>query len=252
MDFAVLVGEERAHMLKTADLNPDMVNEGWLSKAACKSFIDQSRINAIHRDGAVLFAEGQPAKGVYLVLGGTAKVSISSPQGRLLTIRVAQAGELLGINATMTGLPYQATAQTFRKCTTSFMPRAEFMALQRRDDQLREQVQVAVSRYVVELFGITRRLLLAETAAEKLANLLLKWCDEFGSVEPGGIRILWEFTHEDIAQMICVSRETVTRLLGEFQRRGLILITRNILLVCEPQGLEEIATKKKLTGSQMR
>jgi CRP/FNR family transcriptional regulator, cyclic AMP receptor protein len=234
-------------MLKTADLNIDRVNEGWLSNAACNSFLEQSRINTIHRDGSVLFTEDQPAKGVYLVLGGIAKVSISSPQGKLMIIRVAQAGELLGINATMTGLPYQATAETWRKCSTSFMPRAEFIALQRRDEHFREQVQIAVSRYVVELFGITRRLLLAETAAEKLANLLLKWCDELGSVEPCGIRILWEFTHEDIAQMICVSRETVTRLLGEFHNRGLILITRNILLVCEPQGLEEIAARKKLT-----
>ena len=235
-------------MLKRADLNLDRLNEGWLSKAACKSFLDESRINTIHRDGAVLFAEGQPAKGVYLVLGGTAKVSISSPQGKLLTIRVARAGELLGMNATMTGLPYQATAQTWRKCTTSFMPASEFIALQRRDDQLREQVQIAVSRYVVELLAITRRLLLAETAAERLANLLLKWGDEFGSVEPCGVRILWEFTHEDIAQMICVSRETVTRLLGDFHKRGLILITGNRLLICEPRGLEEVAARKMLTG----
>jgi CRP/FNR family transcriptional regulator, cyclic AMP receptor protein len=233
---------EGVNMLKTAGRDLDDENkEGGFSKASCKSWFDQSRISTIHPDGTLIFNEGQSPVGVYLVLGGSAKVSISSPQGKLLIIRVARAGEFLGINATMTGLPYQATAQAWRKCTTSFIPRAEFIALQQRDERLREQVQVALSRYVIELLGITRRLMLAETAAEKLASLLLRWCDEFGSVEPHGIRLVWEFTHEDVAQMICVSRETVTRLLGEFSKRGLVLLTGNSLLVSEPQGLEEIA-----------
>ena len=232
-------------MLKTADLDLDKEhNEGWFFKAIPKSLVERSRISRIHPDGALLFNEGQPATGVYLVLGGKAKVSISSSQGRLLILRVARAGELLGINAVMSGLPYQATAQAWKKCTTSFIPRAEFIALQKRDDQLREQVQVALSRYVVELMSMTRILMLAETAAEKLANLLLRWCDEFGSVEPQGIRLVWEFTHEDIAQMICVSRETVTRLLGEFSKRGLVVITGSSLLVRRAQGLEEIAVRK--------
>ena len=242
------VREKGANMLKTADLDVnDENNEGWFSKAIPKSFVERSRISTIHPDGALLFNEGQPVTGVYLVLGGTAKVSISSPQGKLLILRVARAGELLGINAAMTGQPYQATAQAWRKCTTSFIPQADFIALQQRDERFREQVQVALSRYVVDLFEITRRLMLAESAAEKLASLLLRWCEEWGSVEPRGIRLSWEFTHEDIAQMICVSRETVTRLLGEFSKRGQIQLTGNSLLICEPQDLKEIATGKVLT-----
>ena len=240
-------------MLRTAELDlDDENNQGWFSNAPAKSLLDQSRISTIHPDGALLFNEGQPAVGVYLVLGGTAKVSISSPQGKLLILRVARAGELLGINATMTGLPYQATAQAWRKCTTSFIPRGEFIALQKGNEQLREQVQMTLSRYIVELLGITRRLMLADTAAEKLASLLLRWCDEFGSVEPTGIRLVWEFTHEDISQMICVSRETVTRILGEFGKRGLVVITGNSLLVREPEGLEEIAARKTVDSQLVR
>lgn len=237
-------------MLNTADRELCEKNDGnGFCKTNSKSWFNQARIRTIHNDGELLFNEGQPAAGVYIVLGGTAKVSISSPQGKLLILRVARAGEFLGVNATMTGLPYQASAQAWRKCTTSFIPRAEFIALQQQDEQLREQVQVALSRYVVELLGITRRLMLAETAAEKLASLLLRWCGEFGSFESHGIRLGWEFTHEDIGQMICVSRETVTRLLGEFSKRGLLVITGNSLLVCEPKGLEEIAGKKTLTAN---
>ena len=236
---------EGANMLKTADRELDDENkEGGFSNASCRTWFDQARIRTIHPDGTLLFNEGQQAVGVYLVLGGIAKVSISSPQGKLLIIRVARAGELLGISETMTGLPYQATAQAWRKCTTSFIPHAEFIALQQRDGRLREQVQVALSRDVVELLGITCRLMLAETAAEKLASLFLRWCDEFGSVEPHGIRLVWEFTHEDVAQMICVSRETVTRLLGDFSKRGLVFVTGNSLLVRDLRSLEEIAAGK--------
>jgi CRP/FNR family cyclic AMP-dependent transcriptional regulator len=233
-------------MWKAADLDNDVdkIEASALIPNQRFGALEHSRISTIHPDGTVLFTEGQPAAGVYLVLGGTAKVSISSPQGKLLIIRVARAGDLLGINSTMTGFPYEATAQTFKKCRTSFIPRAEFISLQKRDERSRELVQVALGRYVSELIGNTRRLMLAETAAEKLASLLLRWSEEFGVVEPHGVRLVWEFTQEEVAQMICASRETVTRLLGEFSKRGLIHLRGHSLLLREPKGLEDIALKK--------
>jgi CRP/FNR family transcriptional regulator, cyclic AMP receptor protein len=78
--------------------------------------------------------------------------------------------------------------------------------------------------------------------------LAFTWYWVGGSVAPNGIRLVWEFTHEDVAQMICFSRETVTRLLGEFSKRGLVVLTGNSLLVSQPEGLEKVAARKTLTG----
>ena len=206
--------------------------------------IENAGLSTIHPDGTLLFLEGQPARGLYLVLGGTAKVSISSAQGKVLIIRVVRAGDLLGINSTVTGLPYEATAETLKRCRTVFIPRNQFNALHSQDERVKEIVLRALNRYVSALIEATRRLMLAETAAEKLAGLLLKWCDEFGEVDPGGVRVRHEFTQEEVAQMICASRETVTRLLGEFTKRGLICVTSCSLYVFDRKGLEDIASNR--------
>jgi CRP/FNR family transcriptional regulator len=231
-----------------ADLEIDQNTHGFNVSRWAHGFaeFENARLSTIHPDGTFLFTEGQPARGVYLVLGGCAKVFISSAQGKILIIRIARAGDLLGINSTVTGLPYEATAETSKHCRTVFIPRSEFIALYARDEHVREVVLRALGRYVSALIEATRRLMLAETAAEKLASLLLKWCDESGVVEPDGIRVIHEFTQEEVAQMICASRETVTRLLGEFSKRGLIRVTASSLFISDHRGLEDIASSRNI------
>jgi CRP/FNR family transcriptional regulator len=202
---------------------------------------EHAKLSTIHPRGTLLFIEGQPAQGVYLVVAGAVKVSISSAQGKVLILRIAQPGELLGVKSTLLHSPYEASAETLRQCRTVFIPQAEFIALHDRDEHVRQAVLVSLGHYVSSLLEATRRLMLSETAAEKLARLLLMWCDERGIVEPRGIHVRNEFTQEEMANMIRASRETVTRLLGEFSRHGLIQVAANSLFITNRRGLESIA-----------
>jgi CRP/FNR family transcriptional regulator len=204
------------------------------------SDFENARLSTTHARGTLLFIEGQQAQGVYVVLAGSVKVSISSAQGRVLILRIAQPGDLLGVKSTLLGLPYEATAETLRHCRTMFIPQTEFIALHERHEYVRQAVLGALGEYVSSLIDATRRLMLSETAAEKLARLLLKWCDEHGVVESRGIRIRNDFTQEEMANMICASRETVTRLLGEFSRHGLIQMATNNVFINNRRGLESI------------
>src|SRR5689334_12457249 len=144
------------------------------------------RLSTIHPRGTLLFVEGQQAHGVFVVVAGAVKVSISSAQGRVLILRIAQPGDLLGVKSTLLGLPYEATAETVRQCRTVFIPQAEFIALHDRDEHVKQAVLGSLGDYLSSLIEATRRLMLSETTAEKLARLLLKWCDEHGVVEGGG------------------------------------------------------------------
>lgn len=222
--------------------NPGIENEARRSQTSRPAQVlndfENARLSTIHPRGTLLFVEGQQAHGVYLVVAGAVKVSISSAQGRILILRIAQPGDLLGVKSTLLGLPYEATAETLRQCRTVFIPHAEFMALHEQNEHVRQAVLGALGNYVSTLIDATRRLMLSETAAEKLARLLLKWCDERGVVEPRGIRVRNDFTQEEIANMICASRETVTRLLGEFSRHGLIQMAANNVFINNRRGLE--------------
>jgi CRP-like cAMP-binding protein len=82
---------------------------------------------------------------------------------------------------------------------------------------------------------------LSQSAAEKLARLLIRWCDEVGKSTPQGIRVNPGLTHEEMGQMICTSRETVTRLLNEFRRQSIVHLARNSILVRNRQALASVA-----------
>src|SRR6266480_1298596 len=93
---------------------------------------------------------------------------------------------------------------------------------------------------LTQLVEHTRLLFLSQSASEKLARLLVRWCDELGKRTPQGIRITSGLTHEEIGQMICASRETVTRVLGELKRKHIVNLVGNSIFVRNRKALEYV------------
>src|SRR5437868_8108350 len=87
-----------------------------------------------------------------------------------------------------------------------------------------------------------RTLGLAQTTSEKLARLLLDWCDRNGEATPKGVRLKVLLTHEEIAQMIGTTRETVTRLLSDFKRKKVIDVKGSTVLVMAKDSLESMVS----------
>lgn len=192
---------------------------------------------------SVLFAEGQTPGGVYVICEGKAKVSITSPQGRTLVIRVAQPGDVLGMNATLTGQPYMATVETFDRCRIDFISRADLLKLLEQDSKNYLRITESLSRQLSSLVDHTRLLFLSQTASEKVARLLLKWCDDYGKHTAQGIRIRSGLTHDEMAQMISTSRETVTRELSMLKRERILRADNGDLLVVNRPALMALVNR---------
>ena len=71
--------------------------------------------------GAVLFVEGQVPRGVYMLCTGRVKLSMASPEGRTIIVRVAEAGELLGLHSAISGDAHELTAETLQPCQVDFI-----------------------------------------------------------------------------------------------------------------------------------
>jgi CRP/FNR family transcriptional regulator len=198
------------------------------------------KLSSLHRRGVVLFSEGQQARGVYMLRAGRAKVSISSSEGKILILRIAKAGDLLGLNSALKDSPHDATVETLEPCRTDFISRGDFIDLLDRSNSARIGVSEALSRELTEMVERARCLLLPQSAHEKLAWLLLKWCEE-GDEVPEGIRVSPGLTQEEIAHMICASRETVTRLFAEFKRKQMVSLADNAIFVRDRKALESLA-----------
>ena len=194
-----------------------------------------SNLNSVHGRGKVLFAEGEPARGVYILRTGRAAVSIASSAGRIITLRMAKAGDVVGLNAVLRSSTYDTTVTTLEPCRTDFVPRAQLFELIATNQAGSQAVLKILSHELTELTERTRSLLLLQTTTARLAKLLLEWSRQ-------STRIDRLFTHEEIAQMICSSRETVTRLLANLSRRNIIEITSNSILIRDSPSLERMAS----------
>jgi CRP/FNR family cyclic AMP-dependent transcriptional regulator len=186
--------------------------------------------SAAYPKGATLFAEGQSARGVFILCNGRVKLSTSSADGKTLILRISEPGEVLGLPATVAGKSYELTADIIEPAQANFIARNDFLNFLRENgdaalrvaQQLGETYHLAISEM--------RTIGLSHSASEKLARFLLEWsanCPE----EKGQVRIKMTLTHEEIAQMIGSSRETVTRLLADFRRKQLVQVVGSTLVL---------------------
>jgi CRP/FNR family transcriptional regulator len=203
--------------------------------------IDRVSRTRIYPRGAVVFHEGNVSRGVYVLSSGRAKVSISSADGRKLIIRVARAGDVLGLYAGLTGRPFEATAEMVEGGRVDFISRADLLSLMWENHTLHDDLVEMFSRQFSEFVDNTRMLQLSESALEKLARLIVRWGRDFGERTSEGIRVKLLLTQEEIAQIIGASRETVTRLFSSLKRDQIIRVKRDSMWICDSEALAAIA-----------
>lgn len=201
--------------------------------------LDKVKYASAYPQGAVLFVEGQAPRGVYMICGGRVKLSTTSRDGKTLILRIAQAGEVLGLHATVSGKPYELTAEALQPCQLDFIRCDDFLRfLQNHADACLNAAQ-HLSKNCQSAYEMIRSLGLSHSVAEKLARLLLEWSSD-GDASKEGIRIKVSLTHEEIAQLIGTSRETVTRVLGEFRQKKLAQLRGSTLVILDKPALERM------------
>lgn len=189
--------------------------------------------------GATLFVEGQEPRGVFILCSGKVKLSTSSADGKTLILRISDPGEVLGLAGTVCGRSYHATATVLEPAQADFIAKADFLnflgefgeAALRVSQQMGENYHLALAE--MKTIG------LSHSATEKLARFVLEWCAEHDSGN-GQVRANLTLTHEEIAQIIGASRETVTRLLSEFRRKQLLQIKGHTLIIRDKAGLQHL------------
>jgi CRP/FNR family transcriptional regulator len=218
--------------------------EKWFcgfSSDTLQLFSDASHL-AVYPGGALLFVEGQLPRGAYLLCSGRAKLSTTSRDGKVLILRVAEAGELLGMSAVLSGEPYVITAETAGPCHVNFIEREALLRLMERNGEIGLRSAHALSREFQSMYRDVHDLVLARSSAGKLARLLLSWSPGLSPLPARAeIRIRASLTHEEMAQMIGSSRETVTRLLSDLKRKELIRFEGSMLVIRNRSALEALA-----------
>jgi CRP/FNR family transcriptional regulator, cyclic AMP receptor protein len=190
---------------------------------------------------AVLFVEGQVPRGIFMLCKGTVKLSINSPSGRTMIVKLAEPGEVLGLSATISGKPYEVTAETIDPCQINFIKRDDFLKFLKDDVNACFKVAEQLGEKYHNACKEVRALGLSHSAAEKLATLLLEWSSKNGESNKQEPRLKMRLTHEEIAQMIGTSRETVTRLFADLKKRQILHAKGSTLLIRNTAALRTLA-----------
>ncbi len=203
------------------------------------------KITHAYPKGATLFMEGMPANGIYMLCQGRVKLSTCSKDGKVIILHIAEPGEILGLSAAVTDSVHVATAEVLEQCQVNFVKNSDFLRfLQENADACLSAVKLLGLNYNTAYLQICS-LGLSSSVSDKLATLFLGWC-KAATEEVDGIHLKISYTHEEIAEMIGTSRETVTRLLKDFKDQKLITRKGSDLIIHDKKRMEEmIGTNQK-------
>jgi CRP/FNR family transcriptional regulator len=210
------------------------------SSELLKSFSAISR-PSFYPGGALLFVEGQRPRGAFIVCAGRVKLSTTSREGKVLILKVAGPGEVLGLSAVVSGSAYETTAETVGPCQINLADRESLLAMIEKNAELSLRSIRALSTEFQSVYRDIHELVLARSSAGKLARLLLAWTRPEGGKTDTVPGIPASLTHEEMAQMIGASRETVTRLLGDLKKKELIRVEGSMLVIRDRPALEQMA-----------
>jgi CRP/FNR family transcriptional regulator, cyclic AMP receptor protein len=191
--------------------------------------------------GETLFVEGEASKCVFVICSGRIKLSVSSREGKTAILRIAGPGEILGLSSAMSGTPHETSAEAVELCRMKAIRVNDFMRfLQEYPEASAEATTCLLRDYRVVLNNVCR-LALPNTVAGRLASLLLEWLDARHATTGNERRFIVALTQEEIASMTNTSRETVSRVLHQFQEEKLISIKGASVTILRPEALEQLA-----------
>jgi CRP/FNR family transcriptional regulator len=210
-----------------------------LSPEALRS-LDEITTPIPYPKGAVLFVEGQEPRGVFIICSGRVKLSVCSEDGNAVIMRIADPGDVVGLPGTISGKPYELTAEVLEPAQVNFIARELFLRFLSQYGEVAVAVTKLLSEICQHTYQEVRSLGLGRSASQRFARFLLDWSARPQQVQSSG-HVTLTLTHEEIAQIIGTSRETVTRLFAVLKRGKIIQRRGSSLMISDRDGLESMA-----------
>ena len=201
--------------------------------------LNEIKSTAVYPKSTTLFIEGQQPRGVFVLCAGKAKLFTSSSDGKTIITKISEAGDVLGLNASISNRPYEVTAEMMDPGQANFIARDALLQFLREHGEVALRVAEQLSRNYYAAYEEIRTLGLTSSPSEKFAKLLLSWSPNGGNAsEPAHLTLT--LTHEEIAEMIGTTRETVSRLFSDFKKKQLVQLKGSTLIIRNKPALEKM------------
>jgi len=217
----------------------DLRRPGFFCQLNAKELeiFESLKVTKAYPKGAKLFVEGQAARGVFMLCQGRVKLSTCSREGKVIIIEIAAAGDVLGLSAAISGTEHETTAEVLEPCQVNFVETGDLLWMLAKYPTASLNAARQLSRNYSTAHQQICSLGLSGSVTDKLAKLFLDWSGN-GNGTNGMVKLTNSFTHEQIAEMIGTSRETVTRAIRSFREQDLIIMKGSDLVILDRQRLK--------------
>jgi CRP-like cAMP-binding protein len=183
--------------------------------------LSKACLSTTYAGGALIFAMGDEADGLRIILEGSVRVWISDSDGRELTVAMLEPGDSFGEIALFDGLPRSATASALEDTRCLFLPQTVV------DRLLSENVGFAneVIKILCEILRRNTDEMGSITFRSLDSRLALKLCDlsvAHAIIDGNSARFTRKFSQGDLAKILGVTREAINKRLTVFSRENLI------------------------------
>lgn len=203
--------------------------------------LDRLRRTRIYAPGTLVFQEGDPAEAVYCVGSGRVKLSRCAPDARAVVLGNATTGDVLGVRPLLLGKPHDLTAETTAETRICFIAKHDFLAFLKRNGDVSLRLAQKLSIDIEEAYRQVCGVVLKPTLA-RLAERLLALSETYGEAVPEGIGLKTNMCHDELAELVGVSRRSLNRALGTLRSQGLIQCRRRLIIIRDLVALQRHVT----------
>ncbi len=181
--------------------------------------LDRMKQTRTFAAGERLFDEGKTVQELMIVCEGAAMLTFSSSTGNVAMLGLSERGEVLGLSSAISGHPHETSAEALENTRVAAVPRADFLRFLERFPAASINAGSELSRKVNRAYDKIRLIGSGLSVRQRLAAWLLHM--QANPADRGNL-ITIALTHERIAQLLGVSRESITRALSNLKRRGVV------------------------------
>ncbi|MGA9903389.1 MAG: Crp/Fnr family transcriptional regulator [Terriglobales bacterium] len=201
------------------------------------SFITQRAVWRRHTAGEIIFSEGQPCSGLYVVETGHVRIFKSSANGREQVLSIDGPGSSIAELPVFDGGSYPASAAAIDDVRLLFVSKQDFQALCLAHPQVALKVLRVVGARLRRLVGIIEELSFT-TVRHRFASFLLRLAQKEGTRTDAGVEITLPVSNQELASQIGTVRELVSRNLSRLQGEGMLKIDGRKLTICDLKAFE--------------
>jgi CRP/FNR family cyclic AMP-dependent transcriptional regulator len=188
--------------------------------------------------GQLLFGEGDPCAGLFLVASGKIRIFKLSAAGREQVLAVEGPGSSFAELPVFDGGNYPAAASALEDTEVLFISRKDFQNFCREHPDVALKVIAVVGGRLRRLVGIIEELSFA-TVRQRLIAMLLRLAAESGTASKQGVHVELAMSHQDLASGLGTVRELVSRNLSRLQAEGFLEVEGRKIVIKDLAGLKE-------------